>query len=325
LSGLDWPDDERLLTGLRDSEDAAVVRFPAGMALVQTLDFFTPIVNDPFRFGQIAAANSLSDVYAMGGVPYTAMNIICFPAKTLPKAALTDILRGGLSKVVEAGAVMAGGHSVEDKEIKYGLSVTGIVDPGRFASNRGLVPGDALILTKALGTGVLATAIKTRAGDPAELEHVLWSCASRLNRAGGRVIAELSLRGATDVTGFGLAGHVLEMARASGMVVELRTGEVPVLGPALDLIRGGKVPIVGANNRDFCACAVEVPEDADPARVDLVFDPQTSGGLVLAVPEDKIEAARAMLTEAGDLAVIVGRVVEAHPEGRGHGRVRLLA
>jgi selenide,water dikinase len=325
LSGLDWPEDERLLTGLRDNEDAAVVRFPAGMALVQTLDFFTPIVNDPFRFGQIAAANSLSDVYAMGGAPYTAMNIICFPAKTLPKAALREILRGGLSKVVEAGAVMAGGHSVEDKEIKYGLSVTGIVDPERFASNRGLAPGDALILTKALGTGVLATAIKTRAGDPEELENQLWACTSRLNRAGARVIAELGLRGATDVTGFGLAGHVLEMARASGMVVELNLAEVPALGPALELIRGGKVPLVGQNNRKFCACAVAIDAAADPARVDLAFDPQTSGGLVLAVPEDKIAAARAMLSQAGDLAALVGRVAEPHPDGRGHGRVRLLA
>jgi selenide, water dikinase len=325
LAGIEWPGDARLLTSLHDSEDAAVVRFPAGKALVQTLDFFTPIVNDPFRFGQIAAANSLSDVYAMGGVPYTAMNIICYPIKKLPKSALREILRGGLSKVVEAGAVMAGGHSVEDKEIKFGLSVTGAVDPDRFSSNRGLVPGDTLILTKPLGTGVLATAIKTRIGDKAANENMLWECASRLNKGGGRVIAELGLRGATDVTGFGLAGHTLEMARASGMVVEIFLSAIPPLGPVLDLIRGGRVPGVGVNNRNYCASQIEIAPDAEAALVDLTFDPQTSGGLILSVPQDKVEAAVTLLKETGDLAAIVGRVAGEHPKGQGHGKLRLLA
>ena len=201
--------DERLLTGVGDNEDAAIIRFPEGKALVQTLDFLTPIVNNPHWFGQIAAANSLSDVYAMGGEPYTVMNIVCFPIQTMGKEVLRQILAGGLEKIRESGAVMAGGHSVKDNEIKYGLSVTGIVDPASFASNRGLRPGDQLLLTKPIGTGVLATALKAGFGDTAKIEELIFRWAARLNRAGAGVIRALGLKGATDVTGFGLGGHVL--------------------------------------------------------------------------------------------------------------------
>ena len=180
------------------------MRFPEGKALVQTLDFLTPIVNNPYWFGQIAAANSLSDVYAMGGEPYTAMNIVCFPIQTMGKEVLRRILEGGMDKIRESGAVMAGGHSVKDTEIKYGLSVTGIVDPAAFASNRGLRPGDHLLLTKPIGTGVLATALKADFGDSAKIEELIYRWAGRLNKAGGAVIQKLGLKGATDVTGFGL-------------------------------------------------------------------------------------------------------------------------
>ncbi len=194
--------DERLLSAPGDNEDAAIVRFPEGKALVQTLDFLTPIVNNPHWFGQIAAANSLSDVYAMGGEPYTAMNIVCFPIQTMDREVLRQILAGGLEKIRESGAVMAGGHSVKDNEIKYGLSVTGIVDPASFASNRGLRPGDQLLLTKPIGTGVLATALKAGFGDTAKIEELIFRWAARLNRAGAAVIRTLGLQGSHGRDGF---------------------------------------------------------------------------------------------------------------------------
>ncbi len=301
--------DDRLLTGAADNEDAAVVRFPAGKALVQTLDFLTPIVNNPYWFGQIAAANSLSDVYAMGGEPYTAMNIVCFPIQTMDKEILRQILAGGFEKIRESGAVLAGGHSIKDTEIKYGLSVTGIVDPQAFASNRGLRPGDQLLLTKPLGTGVLATALKAGFGDTAAIEELIFTWAGRLNRAGAEVIRTLGLKGATDVTGFGLGGHVLELAKASGVAVELWLQAVPCMPEAIELAGIGMVPGGSSANRNFCSSLVSLPPDADPVLIDLVFDAQTSGGLVLSVPEAQLEQARAMLLAAGDLAEHIGRVL----------------
>jgi len=285
------------------------VSFPPGKALVQTLDFFTPIVNDPYRFGQIAAANSLSDVYAMGGVPWTAMNIVCFPAKTMPLSILRDILKGGLDKIREAGAVLAGGHSVEDDEIKYGLSVTGLIDPAHIATNHGLVPGDVLLLTKPLGTGVLATAVKGNWAGSERMEDLLYRWAARLNDHAGRVVRELKLKAATDVTGFGLGGHVLEMARASHVSVEITAAAVPMLDQALELAGLGLLPAGSHANRAFCADAVHVAETADPLQTDLIFDAQTSGGLVLAVPEGKLKEAVEMLQASGDLSAIVGRVL----------------
>ena len=287
-----------------------MVRLPSGEALVQTLDFLTPVVNDPYLFGRIAAANSLSDVYAMGGEPYTAMNIVCFPAKTMDKGILREILAGGHETVRLAGAVMAGGHSVEDPEIKYGLSVTGLVDPGRFASNKGLRPGDHLLLTKPLGTGILATALKGDLDPDGKIERIIGQWAARLNAAGGRVIRELGLLGATDVTGFGLGGHFLEMARASNVSVELWLSEVPVIEEALEFAAMGLIPEGSHANRDFCSGLVSIPEGADPLRLDMVFDAQTSGGLILAVPEDKLSLARTMLLDAGELAAHIGRVVQ---------------
>ena len=301
--------DERLLTAPGDNEDAAVVRFPEGKALVQTLDFLTPIVNNPHWFGQIAAANSLSDVYAMGGEPYTAMNIVCFPIETMDKDVLRQILEGGLEKIRESGAVMAGGHSVKDKEIKYGLSVTGIVDPASFASNRGLKLGDQLLLTKPVGTGVLATALKAGYGDTAKIEELIFRWAARLNRAGAEVIRELGLKGATDVTGFGLGGHVLELAKASGVAVELWLDSIPCMPEAIELAGKGMFPGGSAANKMYCHSQVSLPPQADPVLVDLVFDAQTSGGLILAVPEAKLEQARDMLLTAGDLAEHIGQVL----------------
>ena len=320
MRGLPPFTDPRLLTSQGVNEDAAIVRLPGGQGLVQTVDFFTPIVNDPYKFGRIAAVNALSDVYAMGGVPLSAMNIVCFPAKTMDTAILGEILRGGLDAVLEAGAVPAGGHSVEDKEIKYGLAVSGLVDADGFASNTGLRPGDVLILTKPLGTGVLATAIKGDFGDILALEELLYTWAGRLNAAGARVIRELGLLAATDVTGFGLGGHVLEMAAASHVAVELRLADIPFLPQAVELAGYGMLPAGSFANKRYCADAVSVAARLDPIRCDLVFDAQTSGGLVLAVPEGKVAAARQMLQAAGDLAAVIGRVVE---EEAGKARLRL--
>lgn len=307
--------DPRLLTGSGMNEDAAVVRFPAGKALVQTVDFFTPVVNDPYRFGRIAAANALSDVYAMGGEPVAAMNIVCFPRGTLPLSVLRDILRGGLDAVLEARAVMAGGHSVEDPELKYGLAVSGAVDPERMARNDGLKAGDVLILTKPLGSGVLATAVKA-AWDGAEaLEDTLFAWASRLNAAGGRVIRELGLSAATDVTGFGLGGHALEMARASGVDVELFLEAIPFMDRALELAALGLIPVGSHANAAHFACRTERRPGIDPLKADLVFDAQTSGGMLLAVPGGLVPEASARLAAAGDLAAVVGRVLPADGAG----------
>lgn len=296
------------------------MRFPPGKALVQTVDFFTPIVNDPFRFGRIAAVNSLSDVYAMGGEPYAAMNIVCFPIKQMDKGILREILRGGLDAMAEAGAVLAGGHSVEDAEIKYGLSVSGVVDADNFASNRGMRPGDVLILTKPLGTGVLATALKGDMGDPAVLEDILFRWAGRLNKVGGAVVRDLGLRAATDITGFGLGGHLLEMAGASRVAAELDLSRVPFLAEAVEFASMGMIPAGSFANRNFCKKNVQAAKGVDPILLDLVFDAQTSGGMLLAVPEDKVERARDMLLAGGDMAEVVGRAV---PEESGRARLRI--
>lgn len=277
---------------------------------MQTVDFFTPVVNDPFRFGQIAAANALSDVYAMGGTPYAAMNIVCFPAKSAPSSILRDILRGGLSKVLEAGAALAGGHSVEDDEIKYGLAVSGLVDPGGFASNKGLRPGDTLILSKPLGTGVLATALKAGEGDPDVLETLIWRWAARLNKAGAVLIPALGLKAATDITGFGLGGHLLEMSKASGWAVRIDTQTVPMIPEALHLAASGFVPAGSHANRKYFSCRVVSSLAVDLVRRDLVFDAQTSGGLLLAVPKARVQQAVDMLVSFGDLACAVGEVLE---------------
>ena len=296
------------MTGLGGNEDSAIVTFPAGKALVQTVDFFTPVVNNPYWFGQIAAANSLSDVYAMGGDPWTVMNIVCYPMKEMGPAILREILQGGMDKTRESGAVLAGGHSVEDDEIKYGLSVTGAVDPDGYASNKGLREGDQLLLTKPLGTGVLATALKADWDGAERFEKDVYKWASKLNKGGGKVIRDLRLKGATDVTGFGLGGHILEMAQASKVSVELWIDEVPFMDDVLDLASMGMIPAGSFANRKFCSGQVHAGSKVDPIKADLVFDAQTSGGLVLAVPEDKIGQAMDMLLEEGDLAAHIGQV-----------------
>jgi len=310
LSELAWEDSERFIVAPGDYEDAALLRFPPGKGMLQSLDFFTPIVNDPFGFGQIAAANALSDIYAMGGEPYSAMNIVCFPSKKVSLSVLKQILRGGLDKIKEAGAVMAGGHSVEDEEIKYGLAVTGTVDPERFASNKSARPGEQLLLTKPLGTGVLATAVKGKWESASDLEEDLIRWGGRLNVSGARVIRELGLTGATDVTGFGLGGHLLEMARASKVRIRILADRVPVIEQARELASIGFLPAGSYANKHYCSEMVAIGQGVDTLTADMIFDAQTSGGLILAVPEGKLEQARRMLLDSGDLAAHVGTVLE---------------
>jgi selenide, water dikinase len=293
-----------------------VVRFPPGMALVQTVDFLTPVVDDPFRFGQIAAANALSDVYAVGGEPYTAMNVCCFPAHTMDPGILAAILKGGLSKIEEAGAVLCGGHSVEDPEIKYGLSVSGVVDPEKTATNRGLKPGDMLLLTKPIGTGVVATAIKAGLPEAEHLEELLHFWCARLNRAGAQTIRELGLKASTDVTGFGLGGHLLEMATSSGVTAEVVLADVPFLPEALRIANLGLIPAGSIQNRNHYLPHTLVRSGLDELLVTLAFDAQTSGGLILGVPQDKVAQAQDILTQAGDIAVVIGRAVAPRASGQ---------
>lgn len=308
MSGLNVIPDSRMLAGQENNEDAAILQFPAGMALVQTVDFFTPIVNNPFWFGQIAAANSLSDVYAMGGQPYAAMNILCFPSATLSNDILKEVLKGGLSKIQESGAMLAGGHSVEDQEFKYGLSVSGIISPDHYATNAGLTPGDTLILTKPLGTGVLATALKAKWEGYEEIEKELYRWASHLNAAGGEVIRQLKLKGATDVTGFGLGGHLLEMCCGSKACVELWLDSIPFIDQAVELAGIGLMPAGSFANKSHCIDRVEIDSEADPIKADLIFDAQTSGGLVLSVPEAKVAEAIDLLHDKKEMAACIGRV-----------------
>jgi selenide,water dikinase len=317
LAELVYEQDPRVLASPEGGEDAAVLSFPREMALVQSLDFFTPIVNDPYSFGQVAAANSLSDIYAMGGDPYSVMNIVCFPSKTMSLDILKEILRGGLDKIREAGAIMSGGHSVEDAEIKYGLSVTGYVDPKRLALNRGANIGEQLVLTKPLGTGILATAVKAGWSGAEKMEQELLDWAGRLNMFGARVIQQLGLSGATDVTGFGLGGHALEMARASRVRLELWSRSIPLLPTALELAGMGLIPEGSYANKHYCEALVSVDRAVDPVHLDLVFDAQTSGGLLLSVPEEKLEEAVELLEGSGDLAAHIGRVLPQGSAGPG--------
>jgi selenide, water dikinase len=310
LERLPFEKDPDLLVGRETSDDAGVYRLTANLALVQTIDFITPVVNDAYDFGRIAAANALSDVYAMGGRPLTAMNVVCFPIKTMSKAILGEILRGGLEKIHEAGAVLVGGHSVEDSEIKYGLSVTGLVHPERVLTNAGAQVRDALILTKPLGTGVLATAIKAGLISASDEGMAVESMAT-LNRKAAELMGSYSVNACTDITGFGLLGHALEMAAASGVCLVLNAAHVPLLPQARDLVEMGLVPAGTYANRNYCNHLIRHREPVDPVLLDLLADAQTSGGLLISLPEDQAHSLLADFEAHGvDHAAIVGRVVD---------------
>ena len=284
-------------------------RLSDDLAIVNTVDFFTPVVDDPFTYGQISAANALSDVYAMGGRPLTALNIVCWPQSGMPAEMLVEILRGGTEKAREAGCLVVGGHSVADEEVKYGMAVTGVINPRRIVRNVGARPGDALLLSKPLGTGILMTAFKR---DRLATDHydaaVRWMC--QLNAATSRAMLAYDVHAATDITGYGLAGHGFKLANGSGVTLRVEESDLPVLPGALELCAAGMIPGGGKRNREFFGPHVKISEEIADEMGELVFDPQTSGGLLIALPERDAVALLADLQRAGNTdAEIIGSVV----------------
>ena len=300
LKSVSLPRRPEVLVGMETSDDAGVYLLNETTALIQTVDFITPVVDDPYAFGRIAAANSLSDVYAMGGRPLTAMNIVSFPTCELPLEVLSSVLEGGAQAVAEADAVLLGGHSVDDLELKYGLSVTGVVHPDRIVTNASAKPGELLVLSKPLGTGFVTTAIKGGLASNEATEAAI-EVMSRLNAEASEAMLEAGASACTDVTGFGLAGHAFEMAKASGVTIELWIDRLPVVHPhALEYANMGLIPAAAYRNRDFVADHLHKAFDHHPLEM-LLYDPQTSGGLLISVTE-----AKAPLIPG----VVVGRVVE---------------
>ena len=301
--------DPNLIVGFEKSDDAGVYKITDELALIQTVDFFTPIVDDPYIFGQIAAANALSDVYAMGGKPLTAMNVVCFPIKTLDIGVLKAILRGGLDKLIEAETTLVGGHSVENNEIKYGLSVTGIIHPEKVLTNMTARIGDSLILTKPLGTGIINTAIKGGlAGEEtiAKVSHTMVT----LNKDASIAMQEVGVSACTDITGFGLLGHLSEMIRGNGFGMIVYAGKVPYFPEAKEFATKGMVPGGTYRNKDFFSQWIRFESTVPQYLQDIFFDPQTSGGLLISVPRGKADNLLTQLREKNvNEAVIIGEVV----------------
>ena len=300
--------DPRLLVGYDSSDDACVYRVSADTAVIQTVDFFTPIVDDPYLFGQIAAANALSDVYCMGGLPRLAMNLLCVP-NCLPLPTIRKILEGGHDKAVEAGCVIAGGHTIQDEEPKYGLCVTGFVHPDRILKNVGAVPGDLLVLTKPLGTGVLTTAIKGGLCSQAQIDEVYLHMSTLNAKAAQAVTSTDNVHACTDVTGFGLLGHSFEMASGSGVTIVLEGEKLPLMTGARELASMGIVPGGAYRNMDYVGSRMGRTETALQPLVDLAADPQTSGGLLVSLPPEDAEKLIEKLKSFAPWSCIVGRVV----------------
>jgi selenide,water dikinase len=301
--------NDRVLVDYRTSDDAGVYKWDETRALVQTVDFFTPIVDDPYTFGQIAAANALSDVYAMGGEPLTALAIAAFPAEAVEDRIVAEVFKGGFDKLREAGVSLLGGHTVKDKEIKFGYAVTGVVDPARMLTNAGARPGDVVVLTKPIGTGVIATALKHGRAPQAALDAAVSSMVT-LNRAAAAVLQAQPagvVHACTDVTGFGLLGHAQELANASGVTVRFEAAAVPLLHGALELARRNRSGGLGTNE-DFFRASVHVEGPVDPDLLTLLYDPQTSGGLLATVAPAHAEELAAAFHAAGVSGVRIGRV-----------------
>ena len=318
LSKLPPQVDENLLVGFETSDDAGVYRIGPNQALVQTVDFFTPLVDDPFTFGEIAATNALSDVYAMGGRPLTALSMVCFPAEG-DMSVLEQILRGGMSKMREAQCIVVGGHSVRDAEIKFGYAVTGMIDPARVYTNAGARVGDDLILTKPIGTGVITTALKQGKASAASVDRAVRSMTT-LNKLAAEMVGQAAgVHAMTDVTGFGLMGHGREMALGSGITLEIEVAMVPRIEGALQAIRMGAVPAGLLANREFAECVVGDAPGATIAEEmrTLLYDPQTAGGLLVSVASANSEALLASLVAAGLTAARIGAVVSAYHAGDG--------
>ena len=315
LEHLELPTHPDLLVGISTGDDAGVFRFSDDLAIVNTVDFFTPVVDDPFTYGQISATNALSDVYAMGGVPRTALNIVCWPQTGLPGAMLAEILRGAAEKAREAGVVVVGGHTVGDEEVKFGMAITGVIDPRRIVRNVGAQPGDALVLSKALGTGILLTAFK-RDALPDEHYQAAVRSMTQLNAAGASAMLKFDVHAATDVTGFGLVGHALKMAIGSSVTIVFEESDLPLLPGVLEQCRAGMMPGGGQRNREYYAPSVQISDEVSEEIATVAFDPQTSGGLLIAVPDSQALALLAELQNCGHReAAIVGRVTHRgeHP------------
>jgi selenide,water dikinase len=300
--------DDRVLIGPETADDAGVYRFE-GTGLVATVDLITPVCDDARRFGRVAAANSLSDIFAMGGQALFALNICCFPSKKVPEGVLGEILQGAAEAVAESGAVILGGHSVDDDELKFGLAAIGQADPDRLLTNAGARAGDRLILTKPLGTGVLINAFKGDKLDEAGLEPALEQM-ERLNSNAARLAIEFGAEGATDITGFGLAGHALEIAKASDVGIRIVFADLPVYSSFYELHSKGVTTMSTCKNEDYVTPELEVETDLDKAQQELLFDPQTSGGLLIAAPAEQAEGLLAALLDSGHTAAEVGEVVE---------------
>ena len=318
LRQLDLPRNAQVLVGAETFDDAGVFRISDDLALVQTVDFFAPLVDDPYDFGRIAAANSLSDVYAMGGEPLTALNIVCFPDKDLPVEILLEILRGGADVCREAGVAVLGGHSIRDSEVKFGLSVTGRVNPDRVLTNSRARTGDRLVLTKPIGSGVITTAAKQEIASPAALAEAV-RVMTTLNRGACLAANEAGVNACTDVTGFGLVGHAYEMAQASGVDIVIYSEAVPLLPEALEFARAGKLTRAHRSTKSYLADNLQFADRVDPALAGLLLDAQTSGGLLLSAPSEHVgRLISALQREQVPCAVEIGFVTN------GAGRVRLL-
>jgi selenide,water dikinase len=301
--------DPNLLVGFKTNDDAGIYRLTDDLAIVVSADFITPPVNDPYIFGQIAAANALSDIWAMGGEPKVCLNLVCFPSKKLPAEDLNQIIIGALSKITESGAVLAGGHSVEDSEPKFGLSVVGTVHPQRFWRNGGARPGDVLILTKPLGSGVLFNANLKRYVPQAALSACI-AVLTTLNKYAAEAMRPFPIHAVTDITGFGIAGHAMEMARASEVTLELNLDALPIMDQALEMYRKGVTTGVNASNHDMVATRCRIDRPLPDWHRQILYDPQTSGGLLAAVPAERADALIAALKEVETpTAVIIGDAV----------------
>ncbi len=314
MGGLEIKSHPNLIVGLETPDDAGVYKLDSNRALIQTLDFLTPVTDSPYEFGQIAAANSLSDVYAMGGTPITVMNIVCFPGKDMAENILTETLQGGLDKIDESGATLVGGHTVDDPEFKYGLSVTGIVHPDKVLTNSGAQSGDVIILTKPVGTGIMSTAIKGRVAKEEDIKEVV-KVMSMLNKTAANVMSHFKVSACTDVTGFGLAGHLLEMAKGSKKHIRLETQKVPLLNSVLDFANRGMVPGGAGKNRKFFEKFIQVGKSVDKAMLDLMFDPQTSGGLLISLQKEEGKAFIEKMETLDQKAWIIGKIINDSDSG----------
>ena len=315
MEGLPLISDPNIIIGIEHAEDAGVYKLRDDLAIIQTVDFFTPIVDDPYTFGQIATVNALSDVYAKGGRPLTALNIVCFPVKAMDISILREILTGALNKMREAGVVLVGGHSVEDNELKYGLSITGVIHPDRVIMNQGAKAGDKLILTKPLGTGIISTALK---GGEASEQAVARSVSSMatLNKKASELMLTIDVHACTDITGFGLLGHACEMIEGTDVGMIIYSEKVPYFPEAKEYAEMGMVPGGTARNRDFRLKMVDIDKNVSKIMIDILFDPQTSGGLLMSVPANTAEPLLKKMRRAGIVAAfIIGEVV-AKPRGK---------